>query len=147
MKSSAITFIGIILFFFAVSSYGFNKSSLSNMETREAAITNLLIGIQSENFGLRTGSAFMLGELRADGAVIPLMKMLRNEKNEDARIVAALALYKINDSRGVFAVKQAIKFDDSERVRKMCTNFYNQTLRDRYGIADQSNSENEVALK
>jgi HEAT repeat protein len=147
MNRSAITFLGVILFFFVITTYGFDKSSIQNTETKEAAITNLMIGLHSNNFGLRTSCAYMLGEIRAEQAVIPLMKMLRTEKNEDARIVAALSLYKINDSRGIFAVKQAIKFDDSERVRKLCFNFYNQTLRNRYGLTEQSYDNSEVALK
>jgi hypothetical protein len=35
--------------------------------------------------------------------------MLKNETNEEARIMAALSLYKIGDARGIFAVKQSIQ--------------------------------------
>ncbi len=52
------------------------------------------------------------------------MRMLRNAEPEDARIMAALSLIKIGDARGIYAVKQAIRFDESERVRKMCAIFY-----------------------
>ena len=141
---------GIILLvgfsFFVTPSYGFDRSSLQNSVTKKAAVTNLLIGLSSGNFGLRTSSAYMLGEIKADEAVVPLMKMLRNEKNEDGRIVAALALYKINDSRGIFAVKQAVNFDESNRVRKLCTNFYNQSLREKY-LIDSADADTVVALK
>jgi hypothetical protein len=147
MHKAGITFLGAILFFFAMTSYGFDISSLDNPETRKAAITNLLIGLNSDNYGLRTSSAFMLGEIKADEAVIPLMKMLRTEKHECGRIAAALALYKINDSRGVFAVKQAIRFDNNQWVRKMCSNFYNQTLRDRFGISEDATDSSNVVLK
>jgi hypothetical protein len=34
--------------------------------------------------------------------------------------MAALSLFKIGDERGLFAVKQAIKFDDNDQVKKMC---------------------------
>ena len=60
----------------------------------------------------------MLGEIRAEEAVYPLMKMLRTEDCEESRIVAALALYKIDNPKGLFAVKQATRFDNSERVKK-----------------------------
>ena len=127
--------------------YGINRSSLESSETRSAAIKNLLIGLSSDNFGLRTSSAYVLGEIEAEEAVIPLMKMLRTEESENARIVAALALYKINTDKGLFAVKQATRFDESERVRKMCTNFYNETLREKYGTIEFSSDNSEVALK
>lgn len=144
-KTASIVF-ACIVFFSMMTSYGFDKSSLQDPATRKAAITNLMIGLESDNFGLRMSSAFMLGEIKADEAVIPLMEMLRKEKNEDARIVAALALFKINDSRGVFAVKQAIRFDESKRVKKMCSNYYNQILRDRLMVSEVLDSS-KVAFK
>jgi hypothetical protein len=44
------------------------------------------------------------------------------------RIIAALSLYKIGDSRGIFAIRQAIKFDESKRVSKLCDKFYRAYL-------------------
>ncbi len=89
---------------------------------------NLLEGIKSDNYGLRASATYILGELRSDKSVIALMGVLHNEKEEGGRIVAALALYKIGDARGLYAVKQAAKFDDSERVRRQCEKFYFEHL-------------------
>lgn len=94
------------------------------VEIKNCAIESLIMGVNSDNFGLRTSSAYMLGELKCEKGVIPLMRMLKSEDREDARIVAALALLKIGNAKGIFAIKQAIKFDDSERVRRLCANFY-----------------------
>jgi hypothetical protein len=147
MYRLTITFTGLVLFFFVMTSYGFDKSAVENMETKKAAIKNLLIGLKSENYGLRTSAAFILGEIKAEEAVLPLMHMLTTEDCENARIVAALALYKIDNSKGIFAVKQAIRYDDSERVRKMCTNFYYENLRLKYGFPVYSADSSEVATK
>jgi len=95
-------------------------------EKYEMAETNLLIGLQSDNQGLRESSAFMLGELKSAKAVIPLMNILRSEEHESSRVVAALALCRIGDARGVYAVKQATKFDDSQFVQQKCAWFYDQ---------------------
>ena len=70
----------------------------------------------------------MLGELRCKGALIPLLKVLHNGKCEEVRILAALSLYKINDARGIFAIKQAAIYDESERVKRICGIFYNAHL-------------------
>ncbi len=94
----------------------------------EACFNSLLSGIDSENNGLQTGCAYMLGEVQCDKGVIPLLRVLHNDKREEARILAALSLYKIGDSRGIFAIKQAIRFDDSKRVRRLCKIFYNAYL-------------------
>lgn len=95
---------------------------------RDVVITNLMIGIQSENQGLRISSSYFLGELKSDEAVIPLMRILKSDDNEESRIMAALSLVKIGDSRGIFAIKQAANFDSSERVKKMCSIFYQDYL-------------------
>ncbi len=87
---------------------------------------NLLIGIESDNQGLKESSAYLLGELKSSNAVIPLMKMLRSDNQESARIVAALALCRIGDARGVYAVKRATQFDNSESVARRCAWFYNE---------------------
>ncbi len=94
----------------------------------ELAEQNFLVGLNSSNDGLKTSSAYNLGVLNSDKAVIPLLKMLRNDEKECNRIMAALALYKINDARGINAIKQRIRFDDCERVRKMCSTLYAQYL-------------------
>ncbi len=86
---------------------------------------NLINGVNSDNQGLKASSAYFLGEIKSSKAVIPLMKMLHEEKSEGTRIMAALSLLKIGDKRGIFAIKQGSKFDESEKVRKMCGLFYN----------------------
>lgn len=90
----------------------------------DGTVASLIMGVNSDNFGLRTSSAYMLGALKCEKGVIPLMRMLKSEYREDARIVAALALLKIGNAKGIFAIKQAIRFDDSDRVRRLCANFY-----------------------
>ncbi len=147
MYRSAMTLSALILFLFVMTSFGMNKGLLENPEIRKAAVSNLLEGLKSDNDGLRTGSAFMLGEIKAEEAVIPLMKMLRTEDSEEARIVAALALYKLDNPRGIFALKQATRFDSSERVRKMCTNFYNETHKEKYSGVEFVKKESEVAIR
>ncbi len=84
---------------------------------------NLLNGLVSGNEGVQTSSAYYLGEMKSQKAVLPLMKLLHTATSEEARIIAALSLAKIGDSRGLFAVRQNGKFDDSPLVRRMCENF------------------------
>jgi HEAT repeat protein len=95
-------------------------------EQYAGAEQNLLIGIESDNQGLKESSAYLLGEIKSAKAVVPLMKMLRSDDQESARIVAALALCRIGDARGIYAVKRATQFDSSERVAQRCAWFYNE---------------------
>lgn len=122
----------IIFLLLLVSSFTFasdkNKSQASAIEQ------NLLTGINSENRGLRLSSAYFLGEIKSNKAIIPLLAMLHNSEDCSAKQVAALALYKINSERGMYAIKEAIKFEEHSQTRKICKILYNQhLLRERAG--------------
>ena len=49
---------------------------------------------------------------------------MRDDENEEARIAAALSLYKLGTPLAMNAIRQAIRFDNSERVKKLCSRFY-----------------------
>lgn len=70
---------------------------------------NLLIGLNSTNQGLKVSSAYFLGEIKSEKATNQLMDMFHCSDNPEVRQVAALALFKINSERGMFAIKQAIR--------------------------------------
>jgi hypothetical protein len=116
--------ISAVVFIFSISVFAGGQMGIEDKDYNRVEL-NLLIGLSSDNLGLRTSSAQMLGDILSQKAVFPLMSMLKDDKHEEARIVAALALSKIGSPVGMFAVKQATRFDESERVRKMCSNFYN----------------------
>jgi len=94
----------------------------------EACYQTLQQGLNSENNGLMAGCAYMAGEIRCQRSVVTLLKILHSNPYEELRILAALSLYKIGDPRGIFAIKQAITYDDSKRVQQMCELFYKATL-------------------
>jgi hypothetical protein len=109
--------------------------------SKDACVKTLLEGLQTENRGLKAGCTYMLGELCCDRGVITLLDILHNCSSEELRILAALSLYKIGDSRGIFAIKQSIKYDESDRVSRLCEKFY------RSYIQKESNETVEVATK
>lgn len=86
---------------------------------------NLLVGLNSDNLGLQVSSAYFLGHIQSDKALIPLMKMFRSSKEVEKRLIAALSLAKLKSSVGIYAIKQRIKYDESERVQRLCKILYN----------------------
>ena len=126
----------LLLLFFALATFIIAAEPVKEQRTinQDLAIQNLLIGLDSDNAGLKSSSAYYLGELSSTEAVIPLMKMLRNSEREELRISAALALLKIGDERGIYAIKRAIVFDESKRVSDMCEKFYNSHLYDSHSL-------------
>lgn len=101
------------------------EEGLSQSADRAAIVTRLVSRLSSSDPCEMQDAAFALGEARAKEAVIPLMRML-HDGDESCRIVAALALSRIGDARGAFAVKQAARFDESQRVRTLAAWYYEQ---------------------
>jgi hypothetical protein len=127
--------IAMILILLTGASFG---GSMTHLDSAiERGETNLLIALNSDNYGLQASAAQILGDLKCDEAVIPLMRILHNSSDENMRVLAAYSLYKIQNPIGMYAVKQAIRFDNSSRVRKMCTNYYLDSMRKELAAAKQ----------
>lgn len=125
----------LVLFLFSfiltasLSAQGTEKTNTSC--TYDQIEENLLVGLASDNEGLKFSSAYFLGEVKSDKATLPLLSLFHNGSSDEMKIIAALSLCKIDSDRGVFAVKRAIKFSDSERVSRMCNIFYHQHMLDK----------------
>jgi hypothetical protein len=131
MKKSFTLYSFVLILLLSLSTIFAKEQSNSEYSTIEQ---NLIVGLSSDNIGLKLSAAYFLGEIKSEEAILPLMAMLHCAKNKQAQQVAALALYKINSERGMFAIKQAIKFADDGQTRRICTIFYNQHLqRDKEG--------------
>jgi HEAT repeat protein len=128
MKRQTVLFTFFLLVAFPFLAYAQSTAYTQTFVKKDCVKKSLLLGVESENLGLQSCAAYMLGEFCCDEAVVPLLKILHNSPYEEMRIMAALSLYKIGDSRGIYAIRQAIKFDDSKRVRKLCDKFYRAYL-------------------
>ena len=128
MKRQTVLFTFFLLVAFSFLTYAQTTVPTLTSAKKDCIKKSLLLGVESENLGLQSCAAYMLGEFCCDEAVIPLLKILHNSPYEEMRIMAALSLYKIGDSRGIFAIRQAIKFDESKRVSKLCDKFYRAYL-------------------
>lgn len=144
MKLS-ITILLIVLY--SIISTNVSANPKINVQIKQNTVESLMIGLNSDNLGLKSSCIYMIGELQLSNAIIPLMKILRESENDDLRIAAALALYKIGTPLSVNAVKQAIRFDESERVSKHCADFYNDFLRNRFNDEETNMDVSKTALK
>lgn len=115
---------------------GFTFAEVNNdapkANTYEAIEMNRLIGLASDNQGLRVSCAFNLGEMKSGKAEIPLMKLLREGETYEERVIAALSLIKIGSAQGVYLVGRLAKFCECDKTRRICEKFYNGYLYDKY---------------
>ena len=136
----------VLALLITASTFGF-KGGINGITVNENTVKSLLEGLESENLGLKTSCAYMIGELKLTEAIIPLMKLLREDESEKVRISAALALYKIGTPMSIYAVKQAAKYDSSERVVKLAYGFYNEFLRNKMSCDEKYEDSTHVASK
>lgn len=125
MKKQVIVLAVSLLLLSVVSVFAQEEKVTGATSLTKESVVNYLADLKSDNLGVRVSAAYFAGEYKVESAIIPLMKMLNSEQAEEARIIAALSLIKIGTGKSVYAVKQAAKMDDSERVRNLCTKFYN----------------------
>ena len=137
--------LALTLLLLLLSSTTFAGNSKSEVDVKESTIASLLEGLTSDNMYLKSSCAYMLGELKVTEAIIPLMRILHNDINEELRISAALALYKIGTPMSIYAVKQAGRFDESERVNKLAQNFYAEYLRQKFNNTDKKETDGLIA--
>jgi len=137
----------IILSLFLIVASNAMANPKTTTQIRDNTVESLIIGLNSDNIGLQSSSAYMIGELQLSQALIPLLRILHTEKNEELRIAAALALYKIGSPIAINAVKQAVRFDDSQRVSKLCANFYSEYLRNKFNDEELNVDVSKTALK
>lgn len=135
----------IATLFLGITVASFGNDDKNKNDVSENTIASLLEGLTSDNLGLKSGCAYMLGELKVTRAIIPLMRILHNDANEGLRISAALALYKIGTPMSIYAVKQAGKFDESDWVNKNAQNFYAEYLREKFSNTDDTEADSLIA--
>ncbi|MBU1099817.1 MAG: HEAT repeat domain-containing protein [Bacteroidetes bacterium] len=130
MKTQLLFIIAFFTFFIL-----FNDSTIASgldKGSKESVESNLIVGVQSSNEGLKISSAFYLGEIKSVKGVNHLMKILREDSNPGARLMAALSLIKIEDPQGLYLVKRTAQFNSEERVRRMSDKFYYAYLINKY---------------
>ena len=142
-----LTLTIILITILAIATLDISAKPKIKVKITENTVSSLIEGLNSNNLGLKSSSAYMAGELQLSKAVIPLMRILHQDKNDEMRIAAALALYKIGSPIAIHAVKQAVRFDDSERVSKLCANFHGEYLKSHLNDEEINKDAAKTALK
>ncbi len=120
----------------ANSTNTYNDFTVFSEEEYDQIETNMLIGIKADNTGLQTSCAYFLGEMKSDRAMIPLLKLVTNADTEEARIIAALSLYKIESKIGMYRLKYLAESDESELARRVFDRIYRMYVSDKYSFRE-----------
>lgn len=129
----------ILAVFFTAASFAQTKSVTANNPKYKTIEKNYLEGLNSENLGLKISSAYFLGDMKSEKAVIPLMRMFDNAKTDGEKLVAAWALLKIGDARGTFLVKRECEVGNCDGIRSILYQMYTE-----YNPQSQENTGSET---
>jgi hypothetical protein len=120
----------------AIGTSTYNDFTLFSEEDYDQIEVNMLAGIKSDNTGLQTSCAYFLGEMKSDRAMIPLLRLVTNGQTEEARIIAALSLYKIKSKIGMYRLKHLVETDESELARRVFDRIYKTYVSDKYSFKE-----------
>ncbi len=132
----------LVVFFLASASISFAQAPPKEIYANKVyhkIESNYLKGLGSENPSLKVSCAYFLGELKSEKALIPLMDLFHNSKNDGARLIAAWSLLKIGNPRGVNLVKRAIEMNEcSSNISCMLQYLYKDYCLKTNGKIDES---------
>lgn len=123
MKIALVVLAALLLVAFSTPVQA-QESILPAKADRVTIEKSLVAGLKSDNVGLQRSAALMLGKIKAESALIPLLSVLHSSKDEGVRIAVAYALCKIGNPIGTYAVKMAVRFDDCCKVQLASAWYY-----------------------
>ncbi|OGU34018.1 MAG: hypothetical protein A2068_09235 [Ignavibacteria bacterium GWB2_35_6b] len=94
------------------------------------AVKSLIMGIKSDNDGLRKSAIFYAGQYKLEAAVDCLIEELQKEEDSSTKILIALSLYKIGNPIAIDYIKEVAANDENENVKNMFSTIYNEFIFD-----------------
>ncbi|HCY75602.1 MAG TPA: hypothetical protein DHV28_06740 [Ignavibacteriales bacterium] len=119
--------VAILFFFLVTDSFGQNQK-ISDLSKHKYALQNLIMGIQSENDGVRESAIYLAGQYRFIDTEDALIKQLKVEKDSDIKVLIGLALYRMDSEKGMNELLGLATQDKNPRVRRMSSAIYSEYL-------------------
>lgn len=102
------------------------QNTLAEFTKNKYALDNLIMGIHSENEGVRKSAIYFAGKYKVVETAQELIDQLNLEENASIKILIGLALFEMNSKEGLEAVKKLSESDTNIKVRRMATFIYNE---------------------
>ncbi|HSL88937.1 MAG TPA: HEAT repeat domain-containing protein [Ignavibacteriaceae bacterium] len=122
-KTVLVLVLGLVL-----TSNLFAQNSLAEFTKNKYAMDNLIMGIHSENEGVRKSAIYFAGKYKVMETAQDLINQISKEENASIKILIALALFEMDSKEGLEAVKKLSLSDKNDKVRRMASFIYNEYL-------------------
>lgn len=120
-----IALVAILFFLLITDSFGQNQK-ISEVSKHKYALQNLVMGIQSENHGVRESAIYLAGQYRFIDTEDALIEQLKVEKDSDIKVLIGLALFRMSSEKGMNELQKLASKDENPRVRRMSYAIYNE---------------------
>jgi hypothetical protein len=117
--------VAILLVLLVSESSGQNKQ-ISDLSNHKYALQNLVMGIHSENEGVRESAIYLAGKYRFVETENELIKQLKMEKEADIKVLIGLALFRMNSEKGMNELQVLSEKDSNSKVRRMSKAIFNE---------------------
>jgi hypothetical protein len=126
---------------------GINTSNAQERQVNWKAFSkNLVMALGTTNTGLQLSAMGMIirygDNLQVNDAVFDIMRIYRLNKDPQVRILALVALHKIQNDWAMYSLKSNMRFESDERVKRFCT----IVLNDYYTQKDRAKDNSEELL-
>lgn len=119
--------VAVLFVLLITDTFGQNQK-ISDITKTKNAYENLLMGINSQNEGVRESSIYFAGKYRLIDTEQALIDQLKVEKNSDIKVLIGLALFRMESEKGMTEIQKLASEDKNLRVRKMSYAIYNEYL-------------------
>lgn len=108
-----------------ISLLAFSQTSTDDkIELPKEAVANLLLGIQSDNYGLKTSSIYFAGKYKVIEAAQKLIKEINNSNDDDLSLMVAWSLFRIGDDSCCKELSKISNNHPSADLRAFCSKLH-----------------------
>ena len=128
IKNKIFSIVLVIMMILPASFVFAQNNSIKDITGHKYALENLLVGIKSENEGVRRSSIYYAGKYKISETEQALIEQLKIEPNPNTRTLIAFVLYELGSEEGLAEVKKLAHSDVDPNVRRMSTHLVHEYL-------------------
>ena len=115
----------LVLTFFLVSNSLFAQTESEQLvELPDIAKANILNGIQSDNYGIKMSSIYLVGKYKITDLSKELVKEMTVSENDEVCQMLVWSLYQIGDESCCNEMRTIIENHPSEKIKSFCESMY-----------------------
>jgi len=117
----------IIVMVFVAGRFSAAQVKIANNHEKigNKAVANLVMALMSDNEGLRTSAINLVREYKLEEVVDALINVLNSDKSESSKVMAAVTLYQIGNTRGTNAIFKSELWNKNEFMKGINTTLLN----------------------